>query len=267
VHPIERLRYVARSSGVPARSLVSETAMALQSFRHDQQALVTACRRVVSRQPTSGALVWFAARVLTAADPSAEIYQASGEVEADPTAAELAHLLPDDACAVVLGWPDEIGEALPRRGDVRVLVVDVASEAYGLVSRLERCDVQASEVAAQGLGASVLDADVVLLEASAVGPDACLAVAGSRAAAATARHAGVPVWLVAGVGRLLPGAMWDPFLAGALPPVAPWEADDEVVPLDLIDVVVGPWGKLSVADALRRTDCPVAPELFRGNVF
>jgi len=205
--------------------------------------------------------------VLTAADPSAEIYEASGEIEADTTAAELAHLLADDATVVVLGWPDEIGESLPRRGDLHVLVVDVAGEAYGLVARLERCEVEASEVPVQGLGAAILAADVVLLEASAVGPEACLAVVGSRAAAATARQAGVPVWLVAGVGRLLPASMWEPFIAGALPPVAPWEADDEVVPLDLIDAVIGPWGRLSVPDALRRTDCPVAPELFRGNVF
>jgi hypothetical protein len=47
----------------------------------------------------------------------------------------------------------------------------------------------------------------------------------------------------------------------------PWDADDEFVPLDLVDRVVGPRGPETVADALARIDCPVAPELFRGDVF
>ena len=43
----------------------------------------------------------------------------------------------------------------------------------------------------------------------------------------------------------------------------PWEDDHEIVPLDLIDRVVGPGGPIPVAEARLRTDCPVAPELFR----
>ncbi len=91
-------------------------------------------------------------------------------------------------------------------------------------------------------------------------------MSGSRAAAAVARHAGVPVWLVAGVGRLLPARMWDG-LRRRVEPDEPWDADDEFVPLDLVDRIVGPIGVEPVADALRRTDCPVAPELFNGDVF
>src|SRR3954467_3880844 len=97
MHPIERLRYVARASGVPQQVIVQETAAALSSFGSDPQGLVTACRRIVSRQPTSGPLVWFAARVLTAGDPASEIWEAAGAVQADRTGAELAHALPDDA--------------------------------------------------------------------------------------------------------------------------------------------------------------------------
>ena len=55
MHPIERLRYVARASGAPQGVLVQETATALASFGSDPQGLVTACRRIVWRQPTSGA--------------------------------------------------------------------------------------------------------------------------------------------------------------------------------------------------------------------
>jgi hypothetical protein len=268
VHPIERLRFVARASGAPQRLLVDETAAALRAFRHDPQGLVTACRRVVSRQPTSGVLLWFAARVLTAPDAMDELVAAAEAVDDDPTAVELGHALPEDATACILGWPDQVTDALVRRGDVSVLVVDVGGEATGLVSRLVRADVDAEEVPLRGLGSAVAAADLVLLEAAAIGPDAFLAVSGSRAAAATARHAGVPVWVVAGVGRILPARMWDGFAARAVPAARePWEAEDEVVALDLVDRIVGPWGLRTVDDALARCDCPVAPELFRGDIF
>jgi hypothetical protein len=267
MHPIERLRYVARASGAPQGALVQETAAALASFSADPQGLVTACRRIVSRQPTSGPLLWFAARVLTAGDPSNEIWVAAGEVQADRTAAELAHALPEDAVVTVLGWPDEIGEALPRRGDVEVLAVDTRGEAAGFVSQLWRADLEATDVPQQGLGAAVAASTLLLLESPAIGPTEFLSVSGARAAAAVARHAGIPVWLVGGVGRLLPERMWDGLRRRVEQGTDPWEADDEVVPLDLIDRVVGTRGPEPVADALRRIDCPVAPELFRGDVF
>jgi hypothetical protein len=41
----------------------------------------------------------------------------------------------------------------------------------------------------------------------------------------------------------------------------PLEADVEVVPLDLVDVVVGPDGGAPGGDLAVRADCPVAPEL------
>jgi hypothetical protein len=267
MHPIERLRYVARASGVPQRVIVSETASALASFSSDPQGLVTACRRIVSRQPTSGPLLWLGARVLTAGDPRAEIWEAAGEVQADSTAAELAHALPQDAVVTVLGWPDEISEALPRRGDAQVFVVDTLHEGSGFVSRLLHADVEATDVPLSGLGAAVAHSSLVLLESPAIGPEQFLAVAGSRAAAAVARHAGIPVWLVGGVGRLLPTRMWDG-LARRVDAIAdPWDASDELVPLELVDRIVGPRGPEPVAEALRRTDCPIAPELFKGDII
>lgn len=266
MHPIERLRYVARASGASQDALVQETARALISFDDDPQGLVTACRRIVSRQPSSGPLVWFAARVLAAGDARSEIWEAAGDVAADATPKELAHALPDDATVVVIGWPDMVSAALPRRGDLDVLVVDALGEGSGLVQALLSRDCEALDVPQSGLGAAVSEADLVLLEATAVGPSEFLAVSGSRAAAAVARHAQVPVWLVAGVGRLLPQRMWDG-LRARLRSVDPWDDDDEVVPLDLVDEIVGPTGVQPTADALRRTDCPVVPELFKGDVF
>jgi len=156
---------------------------------------------------------------------------------------------------------------LPRRGDVRVFVVDTLSEGSGFVHRLLRDDVDAVDVPLAGLGAAVAASSMVVLESSAIGPDELLAVAGSRAAAAVARHAELPVWLVGGVGRLLPQRMWDGLRRRVEAIDEPWDASDEVVPLDLVDVIVGPAGPEPVADAIRRTDCPIAPELFKGDII
>ena len=104
---------------------------------------------------------------------------------------------------------------------------------------------------------------MLLLEAVAVGPTGFVAVSGSLAAATVARHAKVPVWLAAGVGRLLPARMWDALGSRRATWAAdPWDLDEEVVPLTLVDEVVGPRGPQPPEVALRRTDCPVAPELF-----
>jgi hypothetical protein len=263
MHPIERLRYVARSSGAPQEVLVRETAGALAALGFDPPGLVTACRRILDRHPLSAPLWWLSARVLTSNDPNTEAWNAADDITADDTADVLGYAIPDDAVVCVLGWPDLIGDALPRRGDVQALVVDALGEGSGLVRRLLHADVEAEDVAMAGLGAAVADADLLLLEASAIGPDGCIAVAGSRAAAATARHANVPVWLVGGVGRLLPARMWNA-LAGRLDAMGePWELDDELVPLDLVDRIVMPSGVLEIEDALKHTDCPIAPELFK----
>lgn len=267
MHPIERLRYVARASGADPAVLVRETAGALASLGFDPAGTVTACRRVVDRHLTSGPLWWLCARVLCATDPRAEAWRAVEEIERDTTSVELAHALPDDATVCVLGWPELVADALVRRGDIDVLVVDVLGEGRGLARRLARSDVYASEIPLPGLGAAAAASDLVLLEASAIGPTGAVAVAGSLAAAAVAHTSGVSVWLVAGVGRLLPGRMWEAMEQRLEAMGDPWDADDERVPLHLVSRLCGPAGPEPVADGLRRTDCPVTPELFRPTAF
>jgi hypothetical protein len=267
VHPIERLRYVARASGVGQATLVRETAGALSGLGFDPAGLVTACRRIVDRHPTSAPLWWLCARVLTAGDPLGEAYRAADEIDMDPTGAQLARALPDEATVCLLGWPELAAEAVVRRGDLDVLVVDALGEGSGLARRLRRSDVDAIEVPQAGLGAAAAAADLVLLEASAIGATGAVAIAGSRGAAAVARHAGVPVWLVGGVGRILPTRMWEALLARLDEGSEPWDADDEFVPIDLVDQLCGPAGPEPPAAGLRRIDCPVTPELFRKTAF
>ncbi len=63
MHPIERLRYVARASGGDQRMLVRETAGALRGLGFDPAGLVVACRRIVERHPNSGPMWWLCATV------------------------------------------------------------------------------------------------------------------------------------------------------------------------------------------------------------
>ena len=266
MHPIERLRYVARSTGAPQDLLVAETASALLTFRDDHSGLVTACRRIVSRQLSSGAIWWLTSRMLCANDPLSEARAAVEEIESDTTSRKLAAALADDVTVAVAGWQTVVAGGLARRGDVEVLVIDVLGEAGSFCRHLATRDVDAVEVQLSGLGAACAAADLVILEASAVGPDGFLGVAGTRAAAAVARSAGVPVWLVVGVGRVLPARVWDALLGRLDLADEPWDADDELVPLSLVDHVVGPAGLESVEDMARRCDCPIAPELFKADI-
>lgn len=270
---------------MPQRLVVAETARALMGFSSDQLGLVTACRRVVERHPSSGALVWMAARVMTSADPVAEIRRCAAAIGDDPSGRLLADALAPDATVVMVGWPEEAPVALGRRGDVSVLVVDAFGEADDLVDELCAVDVAARAVPVEGLGAAVAavaDAGgVVVLEADAAGPTHGLAVAGSLAAAATARAMGVPVWMVVPCGRTQPASMWDRFAARVLasqsgpmsgPMSGPasvnvWDSGFDTVDLNLVDVVVRPTGLTDVAAMVANPDCPSAPELFAGDVF
>jgi hypothetical protein len=264
VHPIERLRYVARADGAGVGDLVEAAARALAGLEEDQPGLVTGCRQMVDRHPTIGPMWWLTSRMLCAGDPRKEAWEVVEALDADRTPRQLADALPDEAAVLALGWPELTARALHQRGDLRPRVVDALGEGGALAGALGDAGMAAVEVPETGIGAAAGDVDVVLLEALAVGPTGAVAVAGSRAAAAVAHHAGRQVWVVAGEGRLLPGRLWEALLSRLDAQGEPWDAAEEVVPLDLVDAVVGPYGRVPAADALQRTDCPIAPELFKG---
>ena len=256
---------VARAAGEGPALLAREAAGALAAFGDDPAGLVTACRRLVDRQPVSGPMWWLAARVLAAGDPAAEAWRAADEVEGDPTPAALCAHLPENGVVTVLGWGDQVGPALRRWGGLEVRVVGTGGRWSDLAARLTRAGVDAVDVPESGTGAAVASASLVLLDAGALGPSGFVAASGSRAAAAVARHEGVPVWVVAGVGRVLPARLWDALVARLDAAPEPWLEDDELVPLDLADRVAGPTGLTSPDEAVRRADCPVVPELLRGS--
>ena len=260
MHPIERLRYVARAGAVDPAVLVQESAAALAGLDDEPGNLILSARRLLSRHPGSGPLWALCARLLTASDGRRAAYEFVSLVEDDPTSTVLAANLPDEARITVLGWPDLIGDALRRRGDLAVLVVDARGEGSPFARRLQAMDVDAEEVDESGLGAACAYSDVIVLEASAVGADGFFGVPGSLAAASVGRATGVPVWLVAGEGRVLPEGIFQS-MRRHQPDVQPWGAADELVSLDLVDVVIRPQGASDVATALAEPDCPPAPEL------
>ena len=263
VHPIERLRYVARASGGDQRMLVRETAGAIRGLQFEPAGLVIACRRIVERHPTSGPLWWFCSSLLTSAEPFDAAYQLAGEVENDPTPDHLFEVLPDDATVCVVGWPDLVGDAVMRRGDIRVLAVDADDEGGSFVRRLQRADIDAEVVPAAGIAAAAVAADVVLIEVMAAGRAEVLASPGSRALASVAYCSEVPTWLVAGRGRRLPEALFTTMTLRVADVRVPWDAAAESVPLALFSAVVGPNGTSDAVVGALDSECGMAHELVR----
>lgn len=266
MHPIERLRYVARARGADAESLVSETASALRGLGLDMSGLVVACRRIVDRHPTSGPLWWLCARILTSTDPMAAARAAVDEIEQDATIDELTHALPDGATVATIGWPDLAGFALARRGDIRVLAVDAGHQASSFVQRLERVDIESELVPTEAAAIAVAAADLVVIEAEALDAGRLIGATGSAVLAATAGMTETPVWAVAGCGRRLPAPMIEAIIERVdQRSIDPWSRDVEAVPMALVAHVVGPTGRHAAADT--RAECEMAPELLRTGIM
>ncbi len=270
MHPIERLRYVARASGGDQRMLVRETAGALRGLGFDPAGLVVACRRIVERHPNSGPMWWLCATVLAAPDPYRCAAGLADDLEMDPTPDLLVDAIPDSATICVIGWPDLIGEALLRRGDSTVLVIDTDDDGMGsdaFVRRLQRADVDAEIVPASGLAAAVLASDLVVVEALAASETDVLATTGSRALASVGYCAEVPVWAVVGRGRCLPAALFEAMGQRPTDLREPWEAPAEIVPLALTHWTVGPAGVVATCEASLQPECPMSYELLRSSAM
>lgn len=264
VHPIERLRYVARASDGDQRMLVRETAGAIRGLQFEPAGLVIACRRIVERHATSGPLWWFCSSLLTSAHPFDAAYELASAIECDPTPDHLYDHIADDATVCVVGWPDLAGDAIMRRGDIRVLAIDADDEGTTFVRRLRRADIDAEVVPATGVAAAVVAADLVLIEAMATGPADVLAASPSRAAASVAWCSEVPAWLVVGRGRRLPEQLFTTMALRLADRRVPWEAEAEPLPLALFSTIVGPggFGDAAHVDALA-AECGAALELVR----
>lgn len=223
VHPMERLRYLARANDVPQQLLVEEAAAALSSVAHEHHALVMSCRQMLSHHPTSGALVALAARMLTSDDARQEAWRVVEEVHSDLTTEHLIDSFPSPSAVYVSGWSEHLDAVLAGRPDVRP------------TGRLE-------------------DADILLVDADAGGPFWFLAPMGVNRVVAAARAEGLKCWAVAAYGSVLPKQLFD---------AASDRAGDlgEVLELSDFDMVIGPDGPQRVAGRPLASSCPLAAEL------
>lgn len=262
MHPIERLRYVARADGAGPALLVRETALALRDLEFDPQSLVLACRRIVERHPTMAQLWWLCAHVVTASEPFARARELALVIERDETPHHLDEALVDDSTVVVIGWPFTTVKCLAQRGDVSMLVVDSHGEGEALVDRLHDAEIAAELVPLECLAAAVRESSLVIVEALACGPQHVLAVGGSHAVVETARALGVPVWLVTGAGTRLAEPLWRGMVA-ALGVETDWQAGLDVIAVSRFDRVVGPDGTRTDVATPLEAECPPATELLR----
>lgn len=146
MHPIERLRWVARATWAPAADLAAEAAWALSDLAAcEPRAVLPACRRLLERRPQSAPLWWVAAEVLAASDPLEAAERCAELLDEDPTSALLEAEL---ARATRVATQRQSVEALAR-ADVAVVPVEalgptgylVDAEAEELLSRAEELGV------------------------------------------------------------------------------------------------------------------------------
>jgi hypothetical protein len=187
-------------------------------------------------------------------------------VEHDDTPGHLDDALPDDARAMIVGWPFTTVKCLAQRGDALMLVVDSHGEGEALVERLHDADIAAELVPFEYVSAAVATADVVIIEALACGANSVLAVGGSRAVVDTAAAQGKQVWLVAGVGTRLPTMLWSGMVS-ALQINDDWRAGLDVIDVNRFTRVVGPLGHTTDTAAEFVAECPATAELLRRSVI
>lgn len=251
--------------------LVQEATYALGVFADDPPGLLTAARRLLNRQPALGALWWMASRLVASNETRSEARDLIQLVRNDQVSRELSHALPDDATVVIIGWPEKVLEAVEARGDIRVLVVDVDGQAMPVVRRLDRMEVEAEAIDPGRIGGAVAGADLVILDAAAIGPSAVLGEPGMVPVAATAKAMGKPVWLAAGVGDIVPEGVWQSIVTKTVEPDLnnePWVARWEVLTMGMIDRIVTGSGVHPADEALRSVGSgaarfPHVPELLR----
>jgi hypothetical protein len=259
MQPFERLRAIARHSGDDS-TLVAEAADCLADFDDDPAAHVVTCRQLLRHHPESGPLWWLCARVLAAPEPSEAAWDAEALVRDDRTPGRLAALLPfphDDPIAV-LGWPELTGSGLESRPDLQVLAVRNNAGDERWRRRLARSDASARPVDA--VEAAAAEPSHVLVEVVAAGPTQVLVPDGTARLLEQLARPTMQLWLVAGVGRVLPARLFEAMLRQLGDPA---ERELEVLDVQVADRIAGPTGLVRPENLLRRVDCPVAPELLR----
>jgi hypothetical protein len=267
VTPAERLRSVTRRT-VSDDALASEAADALAAFAPEPASLVVACRRVLAHHPAHGALWWVCARILAAPDAAAAARDAVRLLDADRTASRLAASLPlldEEESIAAVGWPRPVDEALAERQDLPAVSVRV--EGVDPMLALRRRATERNVRVVDMWDPVLTNVSRLLVPAAAIGPTTALVPAGVGALCSELGNRVREIWLVGGVGRVLPARLFTAAVNAGEPGRGPYDDVDDPAPepisLERFDRVAGPRGLESVPDAVSRPDCPVVPELLR----
>jgi hypothetical protein len=209
MHPVEQLRAIARARRAEPADLAASAALALgQLAEEDPPALVAACRRLVARQPACGPLWWVCAHLLVAFDPASEAEILAEELWCDPTLDLLDEMAGDVPGGVLIGGI-RIGVPAGAREGVR----GGAKSARGVHRSSSRAVSRSSSRSAQLAHAAATEVAAVPVEA--LGPSGVVLCPDSEELLESATDIGLRVWLVAGVGRMLPQRMFEALAARA----------------------------------------------------
>ncbi|MGH9171518.1 MAG: hypothetical protein ACRD0Z_11695 [Acidimicrobiales bacterium] len=214
MHPIERLRFIARADGEPASLLAIEAAYTLADLTsYEPNAVLTACRRLLDKHPACGPLWWVAARSVGAGDPPAAARQAAAELCSDATSDRLAEVIRASFAGgetYALGTPCEVAiEALQRSRAGTAHVIGSAQSVRRAARSAAASGIEDLVGYLSGEEDEALEgAGVVIVEALAAGASACVLTPESADLVAAAGRGTMPVWLVAGVGRVLPEVLF-----------------------------------------------------------
>ncbi|HXY42660.1 MAG TPA: hypothetical protein VEH29_00590 [Acidimicrobiales bacterium] len=281
MHPIERLRWIARAEDEPAASLASEAAWTLGELaQQEPTALLTACRRLLDRHPACGPLWWVSARLAAADDPLEAGRQSAAELCTDHTSDRIARALRSSFTAsdvVVLTDPVElslpafessqpyalrvIGSSSAWRRSMRALSAAAGSELSGWSPGEEH-------EALEGAAVLLVEALAAAAAAEAAGASAggrvagrggVLVSTGTAVTVKTARNMGIPAWAVIGVGRALPERLFD-----AAAERAGERAD--LLGLDDFSLAIGPDLTAGAAEVAAQVTCPPGPELLHRSI-
>ena len=258
ITPAERLRSVTRRH-VDDDRLAAAAADALAGFASEPASLVVACRRVLAHHRAHGQLWWVCCRILAAADAVDAAYRAVSELESDRTGDRLGATLPllDEGDVVaVLGYSSTIDDALLERFDIDAVAVRIDGDDPIAALRRRRSERSLRVVDEWD---PVLERSArLLVSAAAIGPEHALVPLGTGAALQTIGAGARELWLVGGVGRVLPARVYEMIISSLLP-----EDAFEEISLQRFDRIAGPRGLERPADAAARVDSPVVPELLR----
>lgn len=266
MHPIEHLRYVARSHGADPVEIALEAANALGAVARDTSATLVAARRLLEHHPVNGQLWSVCAHAVTAMDPYVAIGEVARAISSDATASHLADAFSGVALVCTVGWSGHVVDALSRAGDVHALVVDSLGEGQDALRVLSRRHVQCELVAPEGVAAAAEHSDAVVIPALAIGESGALCPGGSFAVASVAYCASRPVWLVAPAASRLPNGTLEAMVADVRGRPDPWASGFDVVPMGVVTELVGPSGRLPASSIDQVAVCPHAPELLRRSV-